>query len=231
MVIICELVSHDLIQITLSCGSSSSNLVLAMHEKTWVLEGTLASVIALVITYYVLQPGAYPSRYGSPLGWSAAVVVLVLVIQSFWKARNYPQELRGAKADVRYQFAINKWGGLHVALSIIVIILVLIHGAIFLLSLFEPSLLIWLGAAAFFFLIVLNLSGVLTESKRRSREFGQLKRVHLLLMVLALALAVAHVEGLMTGLFLRSIVVGAIVGLVGALVVFITVPLTVRISN
>ena len=117
------------------------------------------------------------------------------------------------------------------ALSIIVIILVLIHGAVFFPSLFEPSLLIWLGAAAFFVLIVLNFSGVITESKRRSREFGQLKRVHLLLMVLALALAVVHIEGLMTGLFLRSIIVGAIVGLVGALVVFITVPLTIRISS
>jgi ABC-type multidrug transport system permease subunit len=202
-----------------------------MHEKTWVLEGTLASVLALAITYYVLQPGAYPSRYGGPLGWSAAIVILVLVVQSFWKTRNSPAELREAKATVRYQFAINRWGGLHVALSIIVSILVLVHAVVFLPSLFEPSLLIWLGAAAFFVLIILNFSGVVTESKRRSHEFGWLKRVHLLLMVFVLALTVAHIEGLMTGFFLRSIIVGAIVGLVGALVVFITVPLTVRISH
>jgi hypothetical protein len=202
-----------------------------MHGKAWMFEGVAASLIALVITYYVLEPGAVLSRYGGPLGWSASVVVLVLVIQSFWKTRTYSKELRDAKAPVRYQFAINKWGGLHVALSIVVIILVIVQGIVFLPSLFEPSLLIWLGAASFFVLIFLNFSGMLTESKRRAREISHLKRVHLLLTIFALALALVHIEGLMSGLFLRSIIVGAIVGLVGALAVFIAVPLTVRVSR
>ena len=202
-----------------------------MHAKIWVFEGTIATAVALVITYYVLGPGTALPRYAGPLGWSALFAISVLVIQSFWKARTYPGELRNAKATVRYQFAINKWGGLHVSLSIVVIILVTVHGLFLLPSLLEPSLLIWLGAAAFLTLIVLNYSGVVTESKRRSRKFGRLKRLHLLVMILALALAVVHVEGLMSGLLLRSVIVGAIVAVVGALAVFITVPLTVRIAE
>jgi len=202
-----------------------------MHEKIWVSEGIIAAAVALVISYYVLGPGTALSRYGGPLGWSALIATSVLVIQSFWRGQASPRELQETKAAVRYQFAINKWGGLHVSLSIVVIILVTIHGLSFFPSLFEPSLLIWLGDAAFLTLIVLNFSGVVTESKRRSRKFGPLKRLHLLLMIFALALAVVHVEGLLSGLFLRSVAAGAIVGLVGALAVFITVPLTVRKSG
>jgi hypothetical protein len=200
----------------------------AMHEKTWVLEAILASVVALSIAYYVLESGGALLRYGGPLGWSASIVILVLLIQSFWKMRFSPTELREVKANARYRFVINKWGGLHVALSIVAIILVAVHGGVFLASLFEPSLLIWLGAAAFFVLVILNFSGVVTESKRRSRRFGSLRRMHLLLMVFALALALVHIEGLMSGFFIRSIIVGAIAGLVGALAVFVIVPLTVR---
>ena len=202
-----------------------------MHEKVWLSEGIIAAAIALVISYYVLGPGTALSRYGGPLGWSALIAIFVLVIQSYWRTLANPRELRETKAAVRYQLAINKWGGLHVSLSIVVIILVIVHGLFLLPSLLEPSLLIWLGAAAFLTLLILNFSGVVTESKRRSRKFGRLKRLHLLVMIFALALAVVHVEGLMSGLLLRSVIVGAIVAVVGALAVFITVPLTVRIAE
>jgi hypothetical protein len=202
-----------------------------MHEKAWVFEGVLAATAALVLTYFVVEPGAVWSRYGAPLGWSALIVILALLIQSYWKTRTYPSELRGAKATVRYEFVINKWGGLHVALSIALLTLVAVHGAVFFDSLYEPSIVIWLGAAAFPVLIILNFSGVLTEVKRRSRKFGPLKTIHLLLVLFALALTLVHIEGLTSGPFQRSIIVGTIVGLVGVLAVFVTVPLTVRISG
>jgi hypothetical protein len=202
-----------------------------MHEKTWALEGVLGSVLALILIYYVLQPGAYPSRYGSEVGWGAAVVFSLLVIQSFWKTKRIPQELRSAKAIVRHKFAVNKWGGLHVALSIVAFVLVLVHGTIFLLSLLEPSLLIWTGAAAFFTLVLLNLSGLVTESTRPSGAFGRLKRMHLLLMVVVLTLVVVHIEGLLTRVFSRALLVGTIAGFVGALAVFITIPLVIPITH
>jgi hypothetical protein len=41
-----------------------------------------------------------------------------------------------------------------------------------------------------------------------------------------LALTLVHVEGVISGLFVRSILVGAIIAFVGALVVVIIVPLT-----
>ena len=201
-----------------------------MHEKTWVVEGVLGSVLALILIYYVLQPGAYPSRYGSELGWGAAIVISLLVIQSFWKTKGFPQELQSAKAIVRHQFAINKWGGLHVALSIVAFVLVVVHGTIFLLSLLEPSLLIWIGAAAFFALVLLNLSGIVTESTRRSGKFSRLKRMHLLLMVVVLTLVVVHIEGLLTGFFSRTLLAGTIIGFVVALAVFITIPFVIPFS-
>jgi hypothetical protein len=42
-----------------------------MHERVWAFEGILASVVALVIVYYVLEPGVVLSRYGGAIGWSA----------------------------------------------------------------------------------------------------------------------------------------------------------------
>jgi len=202
-----------------------------LHEKTWVFEGILSSAFALVLTYCLVNPGAYPSIYGGELGWSAVVVILVLVIQSFWKTWSLPRELENAKAIVRHRFIVNKWGGLHVSLSIVAFTLVLVHGVVFSLSLSEPSLVIWVGAAAFIALMILNFSGVITESSRPSGAFGRLKRLHLLLMILVIVLAVVHVEGLMTALFSRSIPAGVTVGLLGVLVVFVTVPLTIRTSQ
>jgi hypothetical protein len=130
----------------------------------------------------------------------------------------------------RYERAVNHWGGVHIALSIVVTIFVAIHGAFFLQSLVIPSVAIWLGAVAFVVLIGVNMSGLLTESRRKLRQFGRFKRWHVTLMLTGLALTLIHVEGVISGLFVRSILAGAIVGFVGALVVVIIVTLTARTS-
>ncbi len=201
-----------------------------MHAKAWAFEGLFASLVALLLTYYVLEPKAVPLRYGGLLGWSATVVILILVIQGFWKTKAYRQSppKLGDGAVAAYESSVNRWGGVHTALSIVVIVLAAVHGALFFPGLIELSLAVWLGALSFLVLIILNLSGVLTESRRRSRDFGPLKRQHVLLMLTTLVLAMFHVEGLISAPFLRQLITGAIVGLVGAFVVFITVPLTVR---
>jgi xanthine/uracil/vitamin C permease (AzgA family) len=154
---------------------------------------------------------------------------LILVIQGFWKTRTYFNF--AGRRDSRigsYERAVNHWGGVHIALSIVVTIFVAIHGAFFLHSLAIPSLAIWFGAGAFVVLIGTNLSGLLTESRRKLRQFGPFKRWHVTLMLAVLTLTFIHVEGLISGSFVRSILGGAIVGFVGALAVVIIVTLTDR---
>ncbi len=200
-----------------------------MQLRTWGFEGVLASVIALLTTYYVLEPAAFALRSAALLGWSAVVGVLILVIQSFWKSRANLNILAGRDRRVgSYESSVNCWGGVHVALSIVVTIFVAIHSAFFLQSLVYPNVAIWFGAVAFLVLIAVNFSGLLTESRRKSRQFGRFKRLHLTLMLIVLALTLVHVEGVISGLFVRSILGGAIIAFVGALVVVIIVPLTDR---
>lgn len=201
-----------------------------MHAKAWAFEGILASTVALLLTYYVLEPSSMPLRYGGLLGWSATIVVLILVIQSFWKSQAYLRSppKRGNGAIASYELAINKWGGVHIALSIVVIALAAVHGAIFFPSLTGLDLPIWLGALSLVVLAIVSLSGAFTESRRRSRGFGPFKRLHVLLTLGALVLAILHIEGLVGPSLLRAIITGAIVALVGAFVVFLTVPLIVR---
>ena len=203
-----------------------------MHLRAWTFEGVLAAIIALLTTYYVLEPAALGLRYAALLGWSAIVGVLILVIQGFRKTRAYLNYFAGRPESGvgSYERAVNHWGGVHIALSIVVTIFIVIHGAFFLQSLLYSSVAIWLGAVAFLVLIGVNVSGLLTESRRKSRQFGRFKRLHVALMLTVLALTLIHVEGVISGLFVRSILAGAIIGVVGALVVVIIVPLTDRTS-
>ena len=199
-----------------------------MHLKTWSFEGVLAAMIALLITFYVLEPAAFGLRYAALLGWSAIIGVLILVIQGLWKTRAYLNHYAGRHEGGvgAYERAVNHWGGVHVALSIVVTIFVLIHGVFFLPSLLFTSVAIWFGAVAFVVLIGVNVSGLLTESSRKSRQFGGFKRAHVTLMLTVLALTLIHVEGVISGLFIRSFLAGAIVGFVGAFAVIIIVTLT-----
>jgi hypothetical protein len=155
------------------------------------------------------------------------------MIQGFWKWKSHSrvndESNRGPNSP--YQLALFKWGGMHSALSIVVTVFLIIHGFLLLPGLFEPSLALWLGALAFVILLVLNVSGLLTESARKSRSFGGYKKVHVLLMLLVLSLVVIHVEGAVPSLSLRSILPGVIVGLAASLSLYIIIPLTVQIGR
>lgn len=203
-----------------------------MHLKTWSFEGVLAAIIALLIAYYVLEPAAFALRYAALLGWSAIVGFLILVIQSLWKRRTCMNTFAGRRGGGvgSYERAVNHWGGVHVALSIVITIFVAVHGVFFLLSRVYYSVVIWLGATAFVVLIGVNLLGLLTELRRGSLQFKRFKRLHVTLMLTTLVLALVHVEGVISGLFARSILTGAIIAFVGTLVVVVIVPLTVRTS-
>jgi len=204
---------------------------LSLHLKTWTFEGIVAGVIALLAAYYVLEPASFALQYAVVLGWSAVFGVLVLVIQGVWKTKAYLNTPVSQRGIGFFERAVNQWGGVHVALSIVLTIFVIIHGAFFLQSLLSLSVAIWFGAAAFAILVIVNLSGLSTEQKRKSRQFGKLRGLHVTLVLAVLGLTLLHVEGVLSGLFLRPILAGVIVGFLATLAVVIITPLTDRTSS
>ena len=70
---------------------------------------------------------------------------------------------------VRYELDINRWGGIHTALSIAVTVLIGIHGALLFPGASGVGLAIWLGVLGFIVLVVLVLSGLLRVEEEISR--------------------------------------------------------------
>ena len=202
-----------------------------MHMRLWAAEGFIGSAIALTLTFLLVGPRPLMSGYASVIGWSTITVFLILLVQGFWIQKNHAKTRDESHADLysSYQSMIFKWGGMHSALSIVATVFLIIHGLLLLPSLLEPSLALWLGAAAFAILLILNLSGLLTESARKSRNFRRHKRAHVLLALIVLILLVTHVEGVAPPLSFRSILPGLIVGLAAFLSLSILIPLTVQI--
>jgi len=199
-----------------------------MWATRWIVEGAVASALALAVAYFVLEPAPSVLAYGSLLGWSGIVCVLVVIIQGFRNIAKPSSPEVGQSGSAHYEFAVNRWGGIHIALSIAVTVLVVLHGLLFWGGLWVFSFPVWLGAMAFIVLVVLNLSGLFTESKRKSRRFGSLKNVHVLLMAVVLVLVLAHIELIAEAWYARSIVEGAVVAFVVVFVVLVSVPFTIH---
>ena len=199
-----------------------------MQTKDWLLNGGIAAILALLLTYFVLQPAPSILGYGSLLGWSGMVGALAVTIQGYRKMKKRSQPDGSSQGITRYELDINRWGGIHTALSIAVTVLIAIHGILFFPNLSAVSFAIWLGVLGFIVLVVLNLSGLITESKRKAREFGSLKRLHVVLMVVVLVFSIIHVELLVGPSILRSVIDGVIIVLVVTFVVFVSVPITLH---
>jgi hypothetical protein len=197
-----------------------------MQAQIWFFKGGVAALLALVLTYFILEPAPTALSYGSLLGWSGMIGVLALLVQGFRKIENQPKSSHNDAKVARYELGLTRWGGIHTALSIAVTVLIAVHAAFFFSSLWGVSLAIWLGVAGFIVLLVLNASGILTESRRKSQKFGSLKRLHVILMLLVLALSILHVELVVGPMFLRSILGGTIIALVVLFVVLVSVPIT-----
>src|SRR5208337_919963 len=204
-----------------------------MHMRLWAAEGFLGSAVALMITYLLVEPESFVSRFAGVIGWSTVTVFLILMIQGFWSRKKH--SVIGGESNgnlhTSYQLAIFKWGGMHSAMSIVVTVFLIVHGFLLLPSLLEPSVALWVGAVAFAILLILNLSGLLTEAARKSRNFGRHKKIHVWLMLMVLILLVIHVEGVAPPLNFRSILPGVIVGLAAFISLSIIIPLTVQIGR
>lgn len=204
-----------------------------MHMRLWAAEGFLGSAVALMLTYLLVEPESLMSGYAGVIGWSTITVFLILMLQGFWIRKRHSKisdESNGGP-HTAYQLAVFKWGGMHSGMSIVVTVFLIIHGFLLLPSLLEPSLALWVGAVAFAILLILNLSGLLTESVRKSRNFGRHKKIHVWLMLMVLILLVIHVEGVAPSLSFRSILPGVIVGLAAFISLSVIIPLTVQVGR
>jgi len=197
-----------------------------MRAKAWLYNGALAALFALFMAYLVLEPAPSLLAYGSLLGWSGAIVVPVVIIQGVRKMEKRPL-LQGKDGLKRQGFAMDRWGAFHTALSIALTVIVLIHGLVFLGGLFVSSFPIWLGALAVGSLLVLDASGVATEATRKSRRFGPLRRIHVVLMMIVAVLSFAHIELLVAGSFIPTMLEGAIVAFLVIVVVFVGIMVSV----
>ena len=103
-----------------------------------------------------------------------------------------------------------------------------IHGAVFIRGLMQPSLILWFGAAAFTILLLSQLIGFITESRRMSRQFGTLKKNHLFLTSTVLVLSIVHVEGVTSLTSNPTLMEGALVAILGTALVWCIVPITVH---
>jgi len=56
-----------------------------MQAKEWVLSGGIAAVLALLLTYFVLEPAPSVLSYSALLGWNGMVGALVVTIQGVSK--------------------------------------------------------------------------------------------------------------------------------------------------
>lgn len=201
-----------------------------MQLRGWVLNGGIAAVLALLLTYFVLEPTPSISGYGALLGWSGMIGALAVTIQGYRKMTKRSEPNGGSQGIVRYELDTNRWGGIHTALSIAVTVLIAMHGIMLFPDVSDISFAIWLGVLGFFVLVVLNLSGLVTESKRKSRKFGSLKRLHVVLMLIVLVFSIIHIELVVGPSFLRSIIEGIIIVFVVTFVVFVSVPITLRVA-
>jgi len=177
-----------------------------VRSRIWLVIAILAAATGIGISLSIQQSASLGTSYSYAqlLGWGALAASAVLVIQGFWKAwadKRYMSQLRadalgheGSRvvSELYTDARVYGWREMHVALSILVTVFAAIHG-IFLLpsitSLFEGTL---LGVAGFLVLLVLGLSGIFLESKRKVKAFGSIKKLHLWLMVGALTLAEVH---------------------------------------
>ena len=155
------------------------------------------------------------------------VGALLILVQGFRTVEK--QSCSHSSSGVaHYEFAITRWGGIHTALAIAVTVLIAIHGVLFLGGLLEFITPLWIGAAAFIVLVISNLSGVITESKRKSRAFGPLKTMHVLLVLAVIVLSATHIEVMLGPSYARTVLGGAIVALIVLSVVYVTLPLTLQ---
>ena len=201
-----------------------------LHSKIWLVLAVLTAAVGAT-TLFSLQ--VFPSTtlgydYARILGWGGLVSAAVLVVQGFWKAardRKYMDELRKGTPpqniqDISQKYTearVHGWRGMHVILSILVTTLAAFHSFFLLPRLAFPTVGVLLGVAGLGLLLILGLSGVAIEARRKTATFGLLKKLHLWLMVSVLTLIELHAvaAGSTIARMGPTVTIGLLIGTIG----------------
>jgi len=151
---------------------------------------------------------SYPSPsllygYARVLGWSGLISAAILVVQGFWKAsrdRQYMDGLRNSLTNAKHEVIAKKytearvygWRTAHIALSILLTVIAGVHGILLFPLTYSPTPGILLGIGGLLLLLILGVSGIITEMNRKTKTFSLMKKTHLWLMVISLALIELH---------------------------------------
>lgn len=167
----------------------------------------LATSLAAIGMAFLVDPQLFAasSLYGYTrlMGWSGLISAAILVIQGFWKASrdqqymsHLHQNMNGAKQEViagEYTKArVYGWRTIHVGLSIALIVIASLHGILLFPFTYSPTPGVLLGISGLLTLLILGVSGIITETNRKTKTFGVLKRLHLWLMVASLTFIELH---------------------------------------
>gem|GEM_PF-1200551 len=168
--------------------------------------------LATILTAVSIAAFTYSQSYPSPsllysyarfLGWGGLISAAILVVQGFWKAsrdRRYMDDLRSNLTNAKHEVIAKKytearvygWRTVHIALSIILTVIAGIHGILLFPFTYSPTPDILLGIGGLLILLILGVSGIITEMNRKTKTFSIMKKLHLWLMVASLALIELH---------------------------------------
>src|SRR5208282_1249374 len=168
--------------------------------------------LAVILTAVGIAAFIYSQSYPSPsllygyarvLGWSGLISAAVLVVQGFWKAsrdRQYMDGLRNSLTNAKHEVIAKKytearvygWRTAHIALSILLTVIAGVHGILLFPLTYSPTPGILLGIGGLLLLLILGVSGIITEMNRKTKTFSLMKKTHLWLMVISLALIELH---------------------------------------
>src|SRR5208282_4397583 len=168
--------------------------------------------LAVILTGVGIAAFIYSQSYPSPsllygyarvLGWSGLISAAILVVQGFWKAsrdRQYMDGLRNSLTNAKHEVIAKKytearvygWRTAHIALSILLTVIAGVHGILLFPLTYSPTPGILLGIGGLLLLLILGVSGIITEMNRKTKTFSLMKKLHLWLMVISLALIELH---------------------------------------
>ncbi len=175
--------------------------------RRWIWPALAAILTAVSIAAFTYSQ-SYPSpsllySYARFLGWGGLISAAILVVQGFWKAsrdRRYMDDLRSNLTNAKHEVIAKKytearvygWRTVHIALSIILTVIAGIHGILLFPFTYSPTPGILLGIGGLLILLILGVSGIITEMNRKTKTFSIMKKLHLWLMVASLALIELH---------------------------------------
>ncbi|MGO9644361.1 MAG: ubiquinol-cytochrome c reductase iron-sulfur subunit [Candidatus Bathyarchaeia archaeon] len=175
--------------------------------RRWIWPALAVILTAVGIAAFIYSQ-SYPSPsllygYARVLGWSGLISAAVLVVQGFWKAsrdRQYMDGLRNSLTNAKHEVIAKKytearvygWRTAHIALSILLTVIAGVHGILLFPLTYSPTPGILLGIGGLLLLLILGVSGIITEMNRKTKTFSLMKKAHLWLMVISLALIELH---------------------------------------